>query len=78
MVQIASQRSQEAAQSTYYSLRRRFPQILGNVNPVIQVADLGDRGVYYRVRIPMSDQQAANSLCSNLKSAGGDCFVKRN
>lgn len=78
MVQVASQRSQEAAQSTYYSLRRRFPQILGNVNPVIQVADLGDRGVYYRVRIPMSDQQTANSLCSNLKSAGGDCFVKRN
>ncbi|MEP3275059.1 MAG: SPOR domain-containing protein [Stappiaceae bacterium] len=78
LVQVASQRSQEAAQSTYYSLKRRFPQILGDVNPVIQVADLGERGVYYRVRIPMGDQQAANTLCSNLKSAGGDCFVKRN
>jgi len=52
--------------------------VLGDVQPVIQKADLGDRGTYYRVRLGPYQQQAAARLCSNLKSAGGDCFVRRN
>lgn len=78
IVQVSSQRSRKQAQDAYSSLQRRFPSVLGNVQPVIQKADLGDRGTYYRVRLGPYQQQAAAKLCSNLKSAGGDCFVRRN
>jgi len=78
IVQVSSQRSRKQAQDAYSSLQRRFPSVLGDVQPVIQKADLGDRGTYYRVRLGPYQQQAAARLCSNLKSAGGDCFVRRN
>lgn len=78
IVQVSSQRSRKQAQDAYSSLQRRYPSVLGSVKPVIQKADLGDRGTYYRVRLGPYQQQAAARLCSNLKSAGGECFVRRN
>lgn len=78
VVQVSSQRSEEAARSAYAGLQRRFPSVLGNQPPDIARADLGSRGVFYRVRVgPMETRQAASNLCQSLKSAGGDCIVAR-
>ncbi|MBK1624903.1 SPOR domain-containing protein [Afifella marina] len=75
-VQVSSQRSEEQARSSYSNLQRRFPQLLGGQEAVILQADLGDKGIYYRVRVgPMASREAAISLCENLQSAGGSCFV---
>ncbi|WP_026380236.1 SPOR domain-containing protein [Afifella pfennigii] len=77
-VQVSSQRSEEQARASFTSLQQRFPTLLGDQQPYIQEADLGDKGVYYRVRVgPMADRNAAISLCEDLKSAGGSCFVTR-
>lgn len=78
IVQVSSQRTQEQAQTAFNDLQRRFGTVLGGVNPVIQRADLGDRGTFYRVRIPAGSRDEAISLCERLKTAGGDCFVRRN
>lgn len=78
VVQVSSQRSEEAARSAYAGLQRRFPSVLGNQPPDIARADLGSRGVFYRVRVgPMETRQAASNLCQSLKNAGGDCIVAR-
>ncbi|MDQ0315578.1 SPOR domain-containing protein [Amorphus orientalis] len=77
-VQVSSQRSPEAAQATYRQLQSRFPSVLGGRQPSIQAADLGTRGTFYRVRLPVQSREAANQLCSELKAAGGDCFIGRN
>lgn len=75
-VQVSSQRSGEAATRVFEDMRTRYSSIVGSYSPDIQRADLGDRGVYYRVRIgPMRSQAEAADFCSRLKSAGGDCFV---
>ncbi len=75
-VQVSSQRSEEQARSSYSNLQRRFPQLLGGQEAMILQADLGDKGIYYRVRVgPMASREAAISLCENLQSAGGSCFV---
>ena len=43
----------------------------------IEVADLGDRGTYYRLRIgPFSTSDAAKTYCSGLKERGQDCLVR--
>ncbi len=77
-VQLASQKSDAEARAAYASLQRRFPSILGGLSPVIQTADVGTRGTFYRVRLPFGSANEANRLCNDLKAAGGDCFVGRN
>jgi hypothetical protein len=77
LVQVAAQRSEEAALSSYRSLQQRYPNILGAFQPRIVRADLGEKGIYYRVRVgPFNDGDAAR-LCGDLKAAGGDCILAR-
>lgn len=78
VVQVTSQRTEGAARDAYQGLQRRYPGVLGSVNAVIVRADLGDRGTFYRARIPANSRAQAISLCESLKSAGGDCFVRQN
>ncbi|MCR9060974.1 MAG: SPOR domain-containing protein [Rhodobacteraceae bacterium] len=77
IVQVTSQRSASAASDAFAGLQRRYPGVLGNRNAVIVSADLGDRGVYYRARIPTNSREDANRLCESLTAAGGECFVRR-
>ncbi len=79
VVQVAASRNEQDARSTAASISQRYSGQLSGYSPQVERADLGDRGIYYRVGVgPMNTQAAANSLCSNLKSAGLDCFVRRN
>jgi hypothetical protein len=53
----------------------RFGPLFGGANLEVQRVDLGERGIYYRVRVPANSLQEANSICTNVKAAGGDCFT---
>nr|WP_255720322.1 SPOR domain-containing protein [Acuticoccus kalidii] len=77
-VQVSSQRSQADAEASFRNLQSRFPSVLANVQPLILQADVGNRGIFYRVRIPAQTRNEAVSVCQQLKSAGADCFVGRN
>ena len=77
MVQISSQPSEEAARASYENLSQRYASIIGGRGVNIQRADIENRGVFYRVRIPAGSKDNANSLCAQYKSAGGNCFVAR-
>lgn len=76
MVQLSSQRSPEAARTTFRSLQRRH-SALGEFSADIQRADLGDRGIYHRLRVGPFARAQANQLCQDLKSSGSDCIVRR-
>ena len=79
VVQVAASRSEQDARNTAASITQRYSGQLSGYAPQVERADLGDRGIYYRVGVgPMNSQAAANTLCSQLKSAGLDCFVRRN
>ncbi|MGE0845681.1 MAG: SPOR domain-containing protein [Flavobacteriaceae bacterium] len=79
VVQVASRKSEELAAAAASSIQSRYGSALGNYKTSVQRADLGDRGVFYRVGVgPMATQQDASALCGRLKSAGLDCFVRRN
>jgi cell division septation protein DedD len=78
LVQLSAQRSEDQALAAFNGMKAQFPSLLGDYQPSIQRADLGSRGIYYRVRVgPMSSQGAANEFCEQLKSSGGNCFVTR-
>lgn len=77
-VQLAARRDQASAQQSLQQLQRRFASQLGNTALVVKQVDLGDRGTYYRVMAPAATMSDANTLCGNIKSAGGDCLVRSN
>jgi SPOR domain len=78
VIQIAAFRSQEEALSRYTSLKRRHSSLLRPYTSFIQRADLGDQGVYYRLRLgPIDGKEKASDLCRSLLSAGEkDCLVR--
>lgn len=79
VVQVTSQRSEGDARTAYASLQKKFPQVLGAYQASIQPATVPERGTYYRVRVgPFTSSNDASTLCTNLRSAGGDCVVSRN
>ncbi len=75
LVQVSSQRSEDAARATFRDLQARYPSILGSYQVNIQRADLGDRGVFYRARVGPFSSSDAQRLCDDLKAAGGDCIL---
>jgi hypothetical protein len=79
LVQVASQKNEADAQSSYRALQGKYPAVLGSRSPVIKRADLGDKGIYYRAMVgPFGSPDEASQFCGNLKTAGGQCVVQRN
>jgi hypothetical protein len=74
-VQLASQRSEAEARQTAQTMVTRFGPLFGGANMEVQRVDLGAKGIYYRVRVPANSMEQANSICTNVKAAGGDCFT---
>ncbi|MGE0612435.1 MAG: SPOR domain-containing protein, partial [Hyphomicrobiales bacterium] len=78
VVQVAARKSQADALAAFADLQQKYPDLLSGYRPMIQRADLGDRGVWYRLRVgPMNEKTAAADLCTKLKGAGiGSCLVR--
>ena len=79
VVQVSSQKTEADAQASYKSLQSKFPTVLGSRSPLIKRADLGEKGVFYRATVgPFSTRDEAVQLCTNLKTAGGQCVIQSN
>ena len=77
-IQLASMPSSEAAARRWQGLLKSHPGLLGDFNLTIQPADLGDRGLYYRVQVgPLPNRATAKDLCWQLKAKQQDCIVVR-
>ncbi|MDB5624161.1 MAG: hypothetical protein JWR39_2724 [Devosia sp.] len=74
-VQLSSQRTEDAARQSALDIAGRYGPLFKGANLEVQRVDLGDKGIFYRVRVPANSTADANQLCSSLKSAGGDCFT---
>jgi cell division protein FtsN len=77
LVQVGSKQDQTEALATFADLQQKYPTLLASYRPMVQKADLGAKGVWYRLRIgPIPDKTAATKLCGELKSQGlPDCLV---
>jgi hypothetical protein len=76
-LQLIGDRSEERALAAYRNLQNKFPTILGERPPVLIKRQLGGRGFarWYQVRVAETSREAANAICSRLRSAGGQCLV---
>lgn len=77
VVQVASKKNQTEALASFADMQQKYPSLLGNYKPIVQKADLGSKGVWYRLRIgPIADKSSASKLCTQLKQQGlPDCLV---
>ena len=77
VVQVGSKKNQTEALASFADMQQKYPALLASYRPMVQKADLGAKGVWYRLRIgPIPDKTAAAKLCSQLKAQGlPDCLV---
>jgi len=77
-VQLAAVRSTATAQSEWKRMQRRFPGELGKLSLNVVRADLGKKGIFYRLRAgPVANASAAKAICSALKAKKSGCLIVR-
>jgi hypothetical protein len=74
-IQLASVRSEEAARQEWDRIRRANPDLLGSVSATFPRADLGEKGVFYRLETaPIAD---AERVCGELRRRNVGCIIAR-
>jgi len=77
-IQLASVLSEQAALAEWKRISAKHTDLLGSYTPAVTQADLGERGVFYRLRAgPLADKAAADSLCASLAAVNVGCIVVR-
>lgn len=78
-VQVGARNDQEAAETAFKTLQKKYAAVLGNHQNYVRKVDLGEKGVWYRLWVgPVNTKGDAEQLCSELKSAGmPDCLPRK-
>jgi hypothetical protein len=75
-IQLVSMPSEEAAWAAWKQLSGKHASQLTGLTAVVEPADLGAKGKFYRVQTgPFTTVAAAQERCSAMKAAGLDCLV---
>jgi cell division protein FtsN len=75
VLQIGAYKSQSEADAAWKTYQSKHAALLAGFAQDVQKADLGDKGVWYRLRVgSFADKAAAAALCDRLKADGGACF----
>jgi len=75
-VQLSALRSREAADLAWSKFQRTAPDLFYGAALDIQRADLGAKGVFFRLRVgSFQDRATATGFCADVKAAGHDCMV---
>jgi hypothetical protein len=77
-IQISAHRSAARAAASWEKLRRAHGAIVGSLIPHTERADLGKRGIYFRVQAGNFKTAAeARAVCAKLKAKRQDCVIVR-
>lgn len=73
-IQLAAVKSESEAAAQWAKFKAKNPELEG-LSMRVQKADLGAKGVFYRIQAgPLSPEKSA-STCSAIKSRGGNCLI---
>ena len=77
-IQLAAVRKETAAENEWRRLKARHRTLLNNLELNVVKADLGDKGIYFRLRAgPLKDAESAKKLCKELSKVRVRCLVIR-
>jgi cell division septation protein DedD len=75
-IQLAAVKSEDGARQEWGRMQRAHPDLLGDMRLTVQRADLGTKGIYYRIQAgPLPDRTTAEDVCSELKASKQPCLV---
>lgn len=75
-IQLAAVKSEADAKAEWVRLQKAHADLLGDLAPTIQRADLGAQGIFYRIQGgPLASGEAAQALCDKLKAKDQACLV---
>jgi hypothetical protein len=76
LVSVTSQDSEAAARESFRVAQGTYASVLGSRSPVIRQVNLADGKTKYRAMVgPYRTRQEAVAFCTELKAAGGQCFI---
>jgi tetratricopeptide (TPR) repeat protein len=76
-IQVASAATEDAAWASWKIMQKKH-QVLADQKPIVVKADLGTKGIFYRVRIAGFDNQSdAQSGCAKFKTGGVSCYITK-
>ncbi len=74
-VQLGSYRSEGDASASLKVMKKKFPDIIKDLKDYIEKADLGDKGVYYRLQLSgFKSESDARKVCQKLTDKKQGCF----
>jgi len=77
-LQIGAYKSRIEADAAWKAYQAKYAAPLLGYSSNVQRADLGAKGIWYRLRISgFGDREAASDLCDQLKMEGNDCFFPK-
>ena len=75
-IQLASVRNPNEAKAEWRRLLGRFKDLLEGKKLTVVRAHLGERGIFYRLRIGgFQHKSSAVMLCDSIKAKGGNCLA---
>lgn len=76
VAQIAALQSEQAVSAAWARLATRAPELFSPARMDVERADLGARGIYFRVRAGyFADRANATRFCDRIRQMGQDCIV---
>ncbi len=76
-VQLISSPNRQAVDTAWTGLIKKYPMLEGQPRE-IEIADLGTKGTYYRLKAgAFVNRSGADRLCNDIKASGGTCIVKK-
>lgn len=73
-VQLASITDKAKAAAAYKDLQKKFPALAG-MDYRVETADLGAKGIFYRIQAGPVAKADADKACAAIKSASGSCLI---
>ena len=77
VVQLAALPDESAAQATMQKLQSKYSSILGTARLHSVRADLGGKGIFYRIQSQPLPQQQAQAICVAVKNRNAGCLLVR-
>lgn len=75
-IQLASLKDQAAATATWNALQKKFPDILGGLQPSYERVEIANKGTFIRLQAgPLKDRADAQAACTALAAKNQGCIV---
>ena len=77
-IQLGSFKDEQAANKAWTLLKKQYLTVIGSLEPRIEKADLGAKGVFWRLQAGAVSEAEGGKICADLKAKGaGACIISK-